>query len=103
MTVIKLRWYIVALIVFFCWPSMVFAEPVFSTEAGGIRITLYSDKCQLKDQVSNLPVRATWEEGGKTFEGCVGSNPQLRMFIFYFSDRSAVVVPMAAFERVVGV
>lgn len=76
------------------------ADAVASAEAGGIRITLYSEHCKLTDQVSNLPYRATWTEEGKTVEGCVGLDPQLRLFRFWFADKSVVAIPMQVFNRV---
>lgn len=100
-TVFPLPVYAVLIALALCWPSMVFAEPVFSTSGGGVTVTLHKEKCAMP-QVTNLPLRATWEENGKTFEGCVGAIPPLRAFIFFFSDLTVTAIPMDAFQRVQG-
>ena len=82
-----------------------FAEPIAqATVANGqIVITVYSEDCQLKDVVSNLPKRATWVQQGRTFEGCVGVQPSLGVAMFYFrEDHSVAAVPVSEFVRVIG-
>ena len=101
-TVFPLPWYAVVLIILLCWPSMVFAEPMYlTTTPNGTVITLHSEKCQLTEVV-NLPKRATWREGIKTFEGCWGLSP-LGLVMFYFDDKTVAMVPADSFQRVQGV
>lgn len=81
-----------------------YADPIARASAGGISITIYNEPCKLKEQVSNLPHRATWLENGQTFEGCVGPNPELGVAIFYFKeDKSVAAVPLQMFAPVTGV
>lgn len=76
------------------------AEPMASAEAGGIRITVYTEDCAMKETVQNLIKRATWTENGKTIEGCGGVFPQIGIAVFYFADKTVVPVPLQMFERV---
>lgn len=78
------------------------AEPMYRTEQGGVVITLHSEKCALPE-VSNLPNRATWEENGKTYEGCFGVQPAMRAVMLYFvTDRTVAVAPASIFTKVSG-
>jgi len=52
------------------------AEPMFRADTGDAVITGHTEACQIK-AVGNLPKRATWQEKGKTFEGCAGESPAL--------------------------
>lgn len=79
----------------------VFADPFISAEAGGVRITVYSEDCQIKE-VANLQKRAVWTENGKTVEGCAGFFPELQMVFFYWADKTVVGVPASYFQRVTG-
>lgn len=61
------------------WSSGVRADPIATASAeNNAVITLYNEPCDIKDQVTNLPMRATWVEGGKTFKGCFGVRPDNR-------------------------
>lgn len=95
-------WFVIIVTALFgLWPSLVLAEPVLQTQtADGIVITLHTEKCELKE-VSNLPYRITWQEKGKSTEGCFGSNG--RVVIFYFADKTVGVIPVQVFEKVIGV
>lgn len=94
-------WFVVlATLLFGLWPSVVFSEPLYQTQAEGAVITLHSEKCQLKE-VTNLPHRITWEEKGKVTEGCFGHKQGI--VIFYFLDRTVGIIPAQIFEKVVGV
>ena len=73
------------------------AEPVAEARSETTRIVLHSDKCALKE-VANLPRRATWEEGGKVYEGCWGGRPDSGMVLAYFSDRTVVAIPLQVFQ-----
>ena len=77
------------------------AEPLLRATAGNVVITIHSEECALKDVVTNLPKRATWEEAGKTYEGCAGAIPQLGVAMFYFvGDKTVAVVPGQMFVKV---
>ena len=69
---------------------------------GQVVITVHSEDCALKEVVSNLPKRATWVEGGKTFEGCVGVSPIGVAMLYFREDKSVAAVPLEMFERVSG-
>lgn len=97
---------IVVMLILALWAGKVFAEPmaVATVGNGEIVITVYTEDCQLTDIVSNLPKRATWLQKGKTFEGCVGVQPEAGVAFFYFKeDRTVAVVPLQVFSRVTGV
>jgi hypothetical protein len=94
--------YLKYLAVLFCFPTLVFADPLFAFEKDGIRVVLTNDKCALAE-VSNLPYRATWEEKGQTFEGCWSpSFDRQRVNAFFVSDKSVVSFPPQMFSRVQG-
>ena len=77
------------------------AEPLIRANVGDVSITIYSEECALKDSVTNLPKRATWEEKGKVYEGCAGAVPQLGVAMFYFiGDKTVAVVPGQLFEKI---
>lgn len=78
-----------------------YAEPMARAEGNGVVVTVYSEKCALKEVV-NLPQRATWTENGKTTEGCAGIHP-LGLVLLYFADKTVVPHPMQAFVPVTGV
>jgi uncharacterized protein (DUF1501 family) len=77
------------------------AEPMFQVRQGDVVITLHSEECTLKE-VSNLPNRATWTEGGKVFEGCFGIQPAMKAVMMFFTDKSVAVAPASIFTRIVG-
>lgn len=77
------------------------AEPLFRHAADGVVVTLHSEKCILPN-VTNLPLRATWLEGGVLTEGCYAAHPQFPIVIFYFADKTVAVQMKQAFTRVTG-
>ena len=78
------------------------AEPLYRADTGDSVITVHSEPCAVQ-AVGNLPKRATWQEKGKTYEGCAGQHPQFPILIFYFAgDKSVVVVPVQLFQKVTG-
>jgi hypothetical protein len=102
-TVLPLPFWIAVLVIIFCWPSAVFSQPIFTMKAqDGPLITLFDEKCGL-DGVTNLPYRATWVEKGQTFEGCWMPRPDMGVVVGFFSDKTAVAMPIRGFERVVGI
>lgn len=81
------------------------AEPIAraSVNNGQVVILVHSEDCALTNVVSNLPKRATWNEGGKVYEGCVGIQSQAGVAMFYFADdKTVAIVPLQMFQRVVG-
>ena len=88
--------------VFLFLPSGANAEPQYRATVQDVVITLYSEPCALKGEVSSLPRRATWMEKGKTFEGCFGFVEPMRLLIFYFrEDKSVAPIPAGLFVKVV--
>ena len=81
-------------------PVLGFAAPQFEASGEGVKVVVHSEKCALKE-ISNLPYRATWTEKGKTTEGCAGPHP-IGVVLFYFADKTIVVVPMQEFVKVTG-
>lgn len=82
------------------WPAELMADPLFRATDGKAVVTLHSDPCGLTNVVVNLPKRATWEEGGKTYEGCYSIAGPFVMF--YFDDKKVGLAPSDAFQRVQG-
>lgn len=78
------------------------AVAVYETRTDKALITLYTESCTLP-AVSNLPLRATWIEAGQTFEGCWAPRPDAGLIVFYFSDRTVGLAPIAAFTKIMGV
>ena len=76
------------------------AKPTHIAQDGPVTVTIHDDKCALSAVV--MPYRATWKEGDKTYEGCVGAHPA-GLLIFYFSDKSIVLLAPQAFQRVSGI
>ena len=83
------------------WPTKAHAIPVAEAAADGAKVTLTDEDCKLKDKVSNLPKRATWQERGKKFEGCYGVHPG-GVVMAYFSDGAVVIIPVQMFTAVSG-
>lgn len=76
------------------------AEPMARAKADNATVYLHSDKCGLAE-VSNLPGRATWVEGQKTFEGCFAIRPDTGVVLVYFvADKTVVAIPIELFARV---
>lgn len=74
----------------------------YQAEGDGVKVIVYGDeKCKMPE-VSNLPWRATWTEKGKTFEGCAAVDPRVGLVVFYWSDKTVVVIPSTNFVRVDG-
>jgi hypothetical protein len=83
------------------YATTVKADPLFQATGDGARIVLTNEPCKLPE-VTNLPYRATWEEKGKTFEGCYGARPDAGVVVAYFSDKTAVAIPFQAFTKIQG-
>ena len=63
-------------------------------EEGGA-VQLLSEPCRLTDAIKNLPLRATWTEGGKVTEGCWGRHPEAPgVIVTYWEDKTIVPILM---------
>lgn len=83
------------------YPKMARAEPVYQAVTGNVRRVLHDDACTLKE-ITNLPRRATWTEGGATFEGCWGARPEQGVVLAYFTDKTVAAIPISVFVKVLG-
>ena len=97
-----MKYLLVLAAVLFLLPLPVNADPRYMASSGDVTITLYTDKCELKE-VSNLPYKATWQEGAKVFQGCFGINGEAGVVMFYFTDKSVAAAPVGMFKPVQGV
>ena len=75
------------------------ATEVARSESQGVVVSLTDEDCKMLDRVTNLPLRATWTEKGKLYDGCYTLTPNGQVLLF-FDDLTAVVAPFQAFERV---
>lgn len=80
-------------------PRPAHADALYRVQSDGAVVTLHDEPCRL-DAVVNLPHRAVWTEGGKTFEGCWGGHSQARAIVTYWADRTVALIPMSALQRV---
>lgn len=76
------------------------SAPFAVAEGEGVRVTLTNEPCALQ-AVANMPFRATWEEGGKTVQGCF--NAAAGIVSTYWDDRTVVVLPVSEFKRLPGI
>jgi hypothetical protein len=92
------RWFVVlALIV--ALPTLVFAEPMLAFQDGPVKIVIYTEDCALKNVVTNLPKRATWEEKGKSYEGCAAGTPFGFVMFYFAGDKTVALVPADGFTK----
>lgn len=78
-------------------PVVAPAAPVAEVAQNGVAVRLFREPCTLAGAVSNLPYRATWEQGGRTFEGCY-TVQHGTVVVAYFDDRSVVAIPLSLFR-----
>ena len=78
------------------------AQPVLQAQAKGVVITIYDEKCT-HPEASNLPLRATWSQDGKVFDGCAGAFTDFGVVAFWFDDKTVAVVPVQVFKRMTSV
>lgn len=93
---------ILALIYLVLFSAHAAAEPVAQAvaENGGV-ITFYTEPCELKSQVTNLPHKVRWvDPGGKTFEGCYRAVPEGRVVVAWFDDKTVALIPFGALKQV---
>lgn len=82
------------------YASRLYAEPRFTAQGEGVVITLYDEPCDLEDQITNLPYKATWVENGKTFKGCFVPRPDAGFVIAYFDDKTVALIPFKVLQKV---
>jgi hypothetical protein len=92
------RWF-VALAFLVSLPTLVFAEPMLAFQDQGVRIVIYTEDCALKNVVTNLPKRATWEEKGKVYEGCAAGTPFGFVMFYFAGDKTVALVPADGFTK----
>lgn len=79
------------------------ATPLAAAQAdGGATITLTDEPCAIAE-VSNLPLRATWAQGGQVFEGCFSVHPAGIVILYFAGDKTVAIAPRSAFQRLSGV
>jgi hypothetical protein len=79
------------------------AEARFQVQDKDITITLYDEPCELTEHVANLPYKAVWKEGAKTFQGCYGARPDYEAVVAYFDDKTFALIPFSVVKKVGGV
>ena len=94
---------LLVMVILALWAGKVFAEPIVMASNGKVTITVYSEPCAFPDHVTNLPIRATWNEGGKVIEGCAGRDAENGIAVFWFSDKTVFTLSLSAFVKVTGV
>lgn len=82
--------------------AQAYAEPIAQLVQGNVTITVYNEPCTHQDSITNAPVRATWKEGDKVFDGCAGVVSQIGMAYFWFTDKTVAVVPLQMFSKLTG-
>ncbi len=88
-----------ALFLLLLLPLLAHASAIATAGGEGVRITLYDEPCAI-EAVSNLPLRAQWVEGEKTYEGCWSGSRILPLILTYWSDRTVVAIPRSAFSAI---
>ena len=78
------------------------AEPAAVITAPGLVISLFDEDCKL-EAITNLPLRATWTRNGKTLEGCFGIFRESSAVGAYFEDKTMVVAPLSAVQKVLSI
>jgi hypothetical protein len=84
------------------WPTKAHADPRFQVSTDKFRVVVYDEPCKLTDQISNLPYRATWQEGSKVYEGCWAPRTEIEAVVFYFADKTVGIIPFGALKPVQG-
>lgn len=84
------------------WATKAYADPRFAVSTDKFRVTLYDEPCALKDQITNLPYKAVWEEAGKVYQGCWGPRPEVESIVVYFTDKTVGIIPFGALKPVTG-
>jgi hypothetical protein len=80
-----------------------YGQPMFEASGDGVRVVLHNAPCRLSAEVTNLPLRAVWHQNGKETEGCFMVRPDAGAVVFYFSDKTVGIAPMADFKKVIAI
>jgi hypothetical protein len=83
--------FLAACAVFLSFPAA--AKPVGQVSQGDMRIVFHDEPCKLKE-VINLKYRATWLQGGKTYEGCWSAHQQYPIVVTYWADSTVGIIPL---------
>jgi hypothetical protein len=92
-----MRW--LCSLIFFacCVPAS--AAVVATMTDGKATIHIYNEPCKLTQQITNLPMRATWTEDGKTSEGCFTIRGSI-LLTYWAIDKTLGVIPVASLQMV---
>jgi hypothetical protein len=95
-----MTWFLAFLLAVFMIALTTIAQgaPIALFQSEGVTITITDEPCQLK-AVTNLKHRATWNEHGKTHEGCAAGHPA-GIILFYWEDKTVSIASAQAFKRV---
>jgi hypothetical protein len=96
-----LPWWLLAVVV--CFPVNALADVIAVADTGNIKIVLHDSPCELKEVVSNLPMKAEWVENGRTFKGCWNGHPGGFVVTYWLEDKTIGIVPMNVFQKALGV
>ena len=75
------------------------AEALYQFQTKELTITLYDDRCDLKDAITNLPRKVVWTLNGVETEGCWGFSEQFSLILLYFADKTATALPAPLFGK----
>lgn len=93
----RIMWVIVASLVLAFSFQPALSETIAIAQSHGVTLSLTDEPCAL-DGVSNLKLRAVWQEAKGSFEGCWGSQLEGNLVVLYFSDKSVMGVPGPVFK-----
>ena len=97
----------IALLLILLLPFLVVAKDIaIHTKRNGVKITLTDEPCKLKEMITNLPSRATWEENGSIIEGCYGAmrvNQTVVLLPMYWADKTVVIDVLHNYTMLEGV
>jgi hypothetical protein len=79
------------------------ADVIAIADTGSVKIILHDSPCELKEVVSNLPQKAEWLEGGRTFKGCWNGHPGGFIVTYWLEDKTVGIVPINVFKKANGV
>ena len=81
------------------YPIYAHAAAIAQIHDKDVSITLYDEPCALAE-IKNLGYRATWTEGGKTFQGCWAARADLEIVAAYFDDKTIALIPFGVIKPV---
>lgn len=90
---------LVLLVVAAVGAAAAFGAPIYEGRGDTVTVILFDEPCAVA-AVSNLPLRATWAERGKVYQGCYEFAGG--WVVMYFEDRTVVLAPRESFQPVSG-